>query len=57
VARVLGAKGLAGGLRLEVLTDRSDRLIAGSTLFLDGEDDSRRVLDVEHGGRVPFVRL
>jgi 16S rRNA processing protein RimM len=57
VARVLGAKGLAGGLRLEVLTDRSDRLIAGSTLFLDGEDDSRRVLYVEHGGRVPVVRL
>jgi 16S rRNA processing protein RimM len=57
VARVLGAKGLAGGLRVEVLTDRNDRLTPGSHLFLEGEDDPRRVVDVELGGRVPVVRL
>jgi len=57
VARVLGAKGLAGGLRLEVLTDRADRLIPDSQLFVDGEDQARCVLEVEHGGRLPVVRL
>ena len=57
VARVLGAKGLAGGLRVEVLTDRDDRLIPGSALLLEGEDQPRRVLDVELGGRIPVVRL
>jgi 16S rRNA processing protein RimM len=44
-------------LRLEILTDRADRLIPDSRLFLDGEDEPRRVLDMEHGGRVPVVRL
>jgi 16S rRNA processing protein RimM len=57
VARVLGAKGLAGGLRLEVLTDRADRLTPGSALFVDGEDRPRRVLELEQGGRVPVVRV
>jgi 16S rRNA processing protein RimM len=57
VARILGAKGLAGGLRLEVLTDRADRLIPDAALFVEGEDQPRRVLEVEAGGRVPVVRL
>jgi 16S rRNA processing protein RimM len=57
VARVLGAKGLAGAVRVEVLTDRDDRLIPGGSLLLEGEDEPRRILEVEAGGRVPAVRL
>lgn len=57
VARVLGAKGLAGGMRIEVLTDRDDRLTPGAELFAEGEEAPRRVLEVEAGGRVPVIRL
>ena len=57
VARVLGAKGLDGAVRIEVLTDRDDRLIAGARLYLEGEDTDREVLAVERGGRVPVLRL
>ena len=57
MARVLGAKGLAGYVRVESLTDRDDRLIAGSRLFLEGEESARAVLEVEQGGRVPVLRL
>ena len=57
VARVLGAKGLAGGLRVEVLTDRDDRLIPGSRLFREGEETDRGVLDVEQGGRLPVIHI
>lgn len=54
---MLGAKGLAGGMRVEVLTDREDRLIAGAQLFVEDEDTTRQILEVETGGRVPMVRL
>jgi 16S rRNA processing protein RimM len=57
VARVLGAKGLAGGMRVEVLTDRDDRLTPGAVLFVEGEATPRQVIEVETGGRVPIVRL
>lgn len=56
-ARVTGAKGLSGGLRLEVLTDRADRLTVGSRLFVEGEDEPRRISGAELGGRVPVIRL
>ncbi|HET7141140.1 MAG TPA: ribosome maturation factor RimM [Candidatus Limnocylindria bacterium] len=57
VARVLGAKGLDGALRIEVLTDRDDRLIPGARLFLEGEAEERTVAAMERGGRVPVLHL
>ncbi|MGH2429564.1 MAG: ribosome maturation factor RimM [Candidatus Limnocylindria bacterium] len=57
VARVIGAKGLAGAVRLELLTDWPERFDAGSELFVEGEDQPRRVTHVEWGGRVPVVHL
>jgi 16S rRNA processing protein RimM len=57
VARVVGAKGLAGGMRVEVLTDRDDRLTAGERLYLEGDDGARRILSVETGGRLPVIQL
>ena len=44
-------------MRIEVLTDRDDRLIPGAQLTLDGEDTPRRLRDVESGGRLPVVRI
>ena len=44
-------------MRLEVLTDRADRLTVGSALFVEGEEAPRHVREVELGGRVPVVRL
>lgn len=57
VARVLGAKGLAGAFRVEPLTDQPDRLSVGQVLFLEGEADGRRVTAVEPAGRTPVLRL
>jgi 16S rRNA processing protein RimM len=54
---VLGAKGLAGAVRVEPLTDAPDRLVPGAMLFLEGESIPRRLTDVESGGRVPVVSL
>jgi len=44
-------------MRLEVLTDRADRLSVGSLLFVEGEDRARRISEIETGGRVPIIRL
>jgi 16S rRNA processing protein RimM len=44
-------------MRLEVLTDRDDRLIVGAELFVEGEAAPRRIDEIERGGRVPVVRL
>ena len=44
-------------MRLEVLTDRDDRLTVGAALFVEGEDEPRRIHEVERGGRVPVIRL
>jgi 16S rRNA processing protein RimM len=57
VARIVGAKGLAGAVRIEVLTDWPEHLAAGSLVLLEGEDEPRRVRDLEAGGRVPVVAL
>jgi 16S rRNA processing protein RimM len=56
-ARIIGPKGLSGAVRLEVLTDRADRLIVGASLFIEGEEGPRTIHEVELGGRVPVVRL
>ena len=53
-ARIIGPKGLAGAMRLEVLTDRDDRLTVGATLFVEGEQAPRRIREVRayhHGNR------
>src|SRR5690349_3011238 len=55
VAHVLSAKGLRGGLRLEVLTDAPERLEPGSTVFVDGE--ARTIVGAETGGRSTVVYL
>jgi 16S rRNA processing protein RimM len=56
-ARVVGAKGLAGAVRVEVLTDRPERLTPGALLYLEGEAEPRRVAEAETGGRHPVIRL
>jgi 16S rRNA processing protein RimM len=56
LARVLGVKGLRGGVRIEVLTDWPERLDPGASLFLEGSDDSLVVTRTEMGGRrVPVL--
>jgi|ERR1700674_1018014 len=57
LARVLGAKGLAGALRIEPLTDHPARLSVGESLWIEDEGDPRRILEAEWGGRVPVLRL
>jgi 16S rRNA processing protein RimM len=57
VARVLRAKGLAGALRVEPLTDHPERLAKGEMLWIEGEADARRIVDAEWGGRWPVLRL
>ena len=56
-ARVVGAKGLAGAMRVEVLTDRPERLSEGALLYVEGETEPRRIAEVEPGGRLPVIRL
>jgi 16S rRNA processing protein RimM len=57
VARVLGAKGLKGGLRVEILTDWPERLESDAEVWPEGESTARRILRVESGGRVPVLHL
>lgn len=54
---MLGAKGLAGAFRIEPLTDVPGRLAPGSLLYLDGEDQQRRITSHEGGGKVPVIAL
>jgi len=57
VARVLGAKGLAGSLRIEALTDHPERLAPGEQVWVEDEIDPRTIVEVGWGGRVPVLRL
>src|SRR5262245_4472072 len=57
VARILGAKGLKGGLRIEILTDWPDRLDPDADVWLEGEAAARRIGRVETGGRIPVIHL
>jgi 16S rRNA processing protein RimM len=57
VARILGPKGLKGGVRVESLTDWPERLAVGSELHLDGADEPTRITRVESGGRVLVLYL
>jgi 16S rRNA processing protein RimM len=54
---VLGAKGLAGSLRIESLTDHPERLAAGASIWIEDETASRTILEAGWGGRVPVLRL
>jgi 16S rRNA processing protein RimM len=57
VARVIGAKGLRGGLKIELLTDWPERLVAGAEVYLENEPAARRIVAAEWGGRVPVLML
>ena len=55
VARVLGVKGLRGGVRIELLTDWPEHVDAGASLYPEGGDDPLVVDRIEAGGRVPVL--
>lgn len=57
VARVLGAKGLMGGIRVELLTDVPERVVAGAEVWLEAAEAPIRIERVESGGRVPALYL
>ncbi|MGH2381087.1 MAG: ribosome maturation factor RimM [Candidatus Limnocylindria bacterium] len=57
VARILGAKGLAGAVRVELLTDWPERLTAGTKLWLEGDATPIRIVRMETGGRTPVLHL
>lgn len=57
MARIVGAKGLAGAVRIELLTDWPERLAPGSRVFLDDEAEPRGVRELQAGGRVPVLAL
>jgi 16S rRNA processing protein RimM len=54
---VLGAKGLAGSVRIEALTDHPERLAEGESIWIEDEPTPRSILEAGWGGRVPFIRL
>ncbi len=57
MARVLSAKGLAGALKVEPLTDWPEHLEPGASVFLEGEEQPRTIAAAERGGRVPVLSL
>ena len=57
VARILGAKGLSGVVRIEPLTDWRDHLEVGAHVYLEDEATPRRITIAEWGGRVPAIGL
>ena len=54
---MLGAKGLAGSVRIEALTDHPERLAEGESIWIEDEPTPRSILEAGWGGRVPFIRL
>lgn len=57
VARILGPKGLRGGVRVELLTDWPEHVAPGERLWLDGGDRELRIDRIESGGRVPVLHF
>lgn len=55
LARVLGVKGLRGGVRIEPLTDWPEHLEVGASLHVEGGDRPLVVERVEAGRRVPVL--
>ena len=54
---MLGAKGLKGGLRVEIHTDWPERLEPAAEVWPEGEASARRIRRVEPGGRIPVIHL
>ncbi len=54
---MLGAKGLRGGLRIELLTDWPERFTEGAELFVGGAAQPTRIAKVERGGRAMVLHL
>jgi 16S rRNA processing protein RimM len=54
---VLGAKGLKGGLRVEILTDWPERLEPDAEVWPEGDSSAKRIRHVEAGGRIPVIHL
>ena len=57
VARIIGAKGLAGAVRVELLTDWPERIEPGAELWLDGSSAPTRIGRIESGGRLTVLHL
>jgi 16S rRNA processing protein RimM len=57
VARISGAKGLRGAVRVEVLTDWPEHLGTGARVFVEGESEAREIVRAESGGRILAVTL
>jgi 16S rRNA processing protein RimM len=57
VARIVGAKGLAGAVRVTLLTDWPERLVPGTDLWPEGSEQPLRLARVEGGGRVTVLHL
>lgn len=55
VARVIGVKGLRGGVRVELLTDWPEDVTAGASVWPEGDPEPLVVERVEAGGRVPVL--
>lgn len=54
---MVGAKGLRGALKIELLTDWPEHLAAGATVYLDDDSAPRTITAAERGGRVPAITL
>jgi 16S rRNA processing protein RimM len=57
VARIAGAKGLRGAVKIELLTDDPGRFAVGSELRIEGEALPRRVTAVEGVPRPRVIQL
>jgi 16S rRNA processing protein RimM len=57
VARILGARGLSGAMKVETLSDLPERTEVGAELWIEGEAAPRRVTLAQTGGRVPVIGL
>lgn len=57
MARILGPKGLAGAVRVELLTDWPERLAPDAEVWLDGDEAPLRIARVESGGRATVLHL
>ena len=57
VARIVGAKGLRGAVKIEMLTDDPGRFEVGSELQIEGETSTRKVTAVEGAPRPRAIGL
>lgn len=57
IARILGAKGLDGGVRVELLTDWPERVAPGAEVWIQGSTAPTRIARVESGRRTPVLHL